>query len=61
MMMVRRSGFAIWNVRRNLAFALDAYPDEIKPSQQSLASAQGLGETSSPNRSPRSSARKHLR
>ena len=32
--------FAIWNVRANFAYALDAYPEELKPYERSLRSAR---------------------
>jgi hypothetical protein len=32
--------FAVWNVRYNVAYALDAYPDELIPYERSLRSAQ---------------------
>lgn len=32
--------FAVWNARYNVAYALDAYPDELVPYERSLRSAQ---------------------
>jgi hypothetical protein len=32
--------FAVWNVRHNVAYALDAYPDELIPYERSLRSAR---------------------
>jgi hypothetical protein len=36
----RRSGSLVWNVRHNVAYALDTYPDELIPYKRSLRSAQ---------------------
>jgi hypothetical protein len=32
--------FAVWNVRYNVAYALDAYPDELIPYERALQSAR---------------------
>jgi hypothetical protein len=32
--------FAVWNVRYNVAYALDAYPDELVPYERALRSAR---------------------